>query len=109
MNILSLASACDTMGICIRFIKENNIFSIFFDNEDWVADCLNPDLLPFIKKYTFENFDEAEKKFSELCDIFHVEEVRYTDNYNNILEEMGISFYEETEYPIEINGTVYPW
>ena len=110
MNIITyLATACDTMGICIVLAKKGNLFSVFFDNEDWVAECLNPDLLPFINEYSFETLDEAETKFSELCDTFHIDEVRYTGDYNTLLEEMGIGFYEETERPIEITGTVYPW
>lgn len=109
MNIIFLAVAFDTMGIGIRFAKNGDTFSIFFDNEDWITECINPDLLPLIKEYTFDTIDEAERKFSELCDTFHVEEIRYTDDYNNLLEEMGITFYEETERPIEINGTVYPF
>ena len=107
--IIYLAVAFDTMGICIRFAKENNTFTVFFDNDDWVADCINPDLLPLIKKYSFETLDEAEKKFCELCDTFHIEECKFTEAYNDLLEEMGISYYEETEAPIEIKGTVYPF
>ena len=110
MNIITyLATAFDTMGICIVLAKKGDTFSVFFDNEDWVAECLNPDLLPFINEYPFGTLDEAEAKFSELCDTFHIDEVRCTENYNKLLEEMGIGFYEETERPTEITGTVYPW
>lgn len=86
ITFIYLISAWDSYGLGFDLKTDGNTFKIIFTVDDELKECLNPDLLPLIKEYSFETFLEAYDKFHELEEALNMEFKRYYEECEEYFE-----------------------